>query len=136
MRNVAGKPNVSRLVLDASAILAAANNEPGADFIVAHASDSVVSTVNLAEAHGKLVQRGVSESDAWEIELSFCHEVVAFDAVQARIVGGLISSTRSLGLSLGDRACLALGMLLKASVYTTDRSWKKLNLNVDIRLLR
>lgn len=127
---------MSRLVLDASAILAAANNEPGADFVVAHVSDSVVSAVNLAEAHSKLVQRGVSESDACEIELSFCHEIVAFDAMQARAAGGLISSTRSLGLSLGDRACLALGMLLRAPVYTTDRSWKKLDLNVEIRLLR
>lgn len=127
---------MSKLVLDASAILAAANNEPGGDLVLAHVSDSVVSTVNLAEVHSKLIRSGVSESDAWQIELSFCNEVIAFDATQARITGGLITSTRSLGLSLGDRACIGLGMLLKAPIYTTDRSWKKLNLDVEIRLLR
>jgi PIN domain nuclease of toxin-antitoxin system len=127
---------MSKFVLDASAILAAANNEPGADFVVAHSSEAIVSTVNLAEAHSKLILLGLPESDAWEIALSFCSEVISFDAAQSRIAGALISSTRSLGLSLGDRACLALGMLLRAPVYTTDRSWKKLNLQVEIRLLR
>lgn len=127
---------MSKLVIDASAILAAANNEPGADFVVAHSTEAIVSAVNLAEAQSKLILLGVPEADAWEIALSFCSEVVPFDAAQSRIAGALIASTRSLGLSLGDRACIALGMLLRAPVYTTDRSWKKLNLQVDIRLLR
>jgi PIN domain nuclease of toxin-antitoxin system len=127
---------VSRVVLDASAILAAANNEPGAGIVLAHVSEAAVSTVNLAEAQGKLVQRGLSPSDAWEVALNFCNEVFSFDAPQATVAGGLVASTRSMGLSLGDRACLALAMLLKAPVYTTDRLWKKLHLGVEIRLLR
>jgi ribonuclease VapC len=127
---------VSRVVLDASAILAAANNEPGAGIVLAHVSEAAVSTVNLAEAQEKLVRRGLSPSDAWETALSFCNEVFSFDPAQATVAGGLVASTRSLGLSLGDRACLALAMLLKAPAYTTDRLWKKLHLGVEIRLLR
>ena len=68
--------------------------------------------------------------------MSFCNEVFSFDPAQATVAGGLVASTRSVGLSLGDRACLALAMLLKAPVYTTDRLWKKLHLGVEIRLLR
>jgi hypothetical protein len=62
------------VVFDASAILAAANHEPGADIVQKHIADSIVSTVNLAEAHGKLVKRGIPANDAWDVALSFCHE--------------------------------------------------------------
>lgn len=127
---------MSRVVFDASAILAAANNEPGADRVNRHLADSVVSTVNVAEVQGKLVLRGVSPADAWEIVLSHCHEVIDFDTQQASMAGNMVATTQSLGLSLGDRACLALAMLLKAPVYTADRLWKKLPFDLDVRLLR
>ena len=127
---------MSRVVFDASAILTAAKNEPGTDLVFRHAQDSVVSTVNLAEAQTKLVQRGLPADDAWQAALSFCHQVVPFDSEQARLTGNLVSTTGILGLSLGDRACLALAMLLKLPVYTSDRMWKKLQLGVEIRLLR
>lgn len=127
---------MGKVVLDASAILAAAHREPGADIVLRHLDDSVVSTVNLAEVQGKLVGRGLTPDEAWEAGLSFCSEVLPFDAQHARIASGLVASTRSIGLSLGDRACIALAMLLKLPVYTTDRLWKKLPLSVEIRLLR
>jgi ribonuclease VapC len=129
-------PPVSRVVFDASAILIAAKNEPGTDLVFRHVQDSVVSTVNLAEAQGKLVKHGLPPDDAWQSVLSFCHQIVPFDADQARLAGNLISTTAPLGLSLGDRACLALAMLLRLPVYTSDRMWKKLQLGVEIRLLR
>lgn len=127
---------MSKVVFDASAILTAANGEPGTDLVLKHLENSVVSTVNLAEVEGKLVDRGLSPDDAWEVALSFCNEVLPFDTQQARLAGSLVASTRSIGLSLGDRACLALAMLLKCPVYTTDRAWKKLQPGVEIRLLR
>jgi ribonuclease VapC len=90
----------------------------------------------LAEAQSKLIHRGLPPAEAWEVALSFCHQAVPFDSAQASVAGGLVTSTRPLGLSLGDRACLALALLLKAPVYTTDREWKKVRLGVDIHLLR
>lgn len=127
---------MSKVVFDASAILTAAGNEPGTDIVFRHAQDSVVSTVNLAEAQAKLVKRGLPPDDAWQSALSFCNQVIPFDSEQARLTGNLASPTESLGLSLGDRACLALAILLKLPVYTSDRMWKKLQLGVEIRLLR
>ena len=53
-----------------------------------------------------------------------------------QIAGTLVQKTSSLGLSLGDRACLALAIALDAPVYTTDRLWKKLKLSIPIYLLR
>jgi PIN domain nuclease of toxin-antitoxin system len=127
---------VNKVVFDASAILTAALNEPGTELVFRHAQNSVVSTVNLAEAQAKLVRRGVPPEDAWQAVLTFCHQVVPFDAEQARLSGEMVTATSPLGLSLGDRACLALATLLELPVYTSDQVWKKLQLGVEIRLLR
>ncbi|HTV82945.1 MAG TPA: type II toxin-antitoxin system VapC family toxin [Acidobacteriaceae bacterium] len=127
---------MSRVVFDASAILAAANNEPGADIVLRHTADSIVSTVNLAEAHGRLVERRIPAKDAWDAALSFCHEVVSFDTRQARLAGDMVAATQPVGLSLGGRACLALATLLKPPVHTTDRMWKRLPFAAEVRLLR
>jgi len=127
---------VSRAVLDASAILAVLGQEPGADVVLRLLGETIVSTVNLAEAHGKLVSRGVPREDAWEGVISLASEVADFDRAQARLAGELVPQTQSLGLSLGDRACLALGMMLKAPVYTTDHAWKNLKLGIKIHVVR
>jgi ribonuclease VapC len=128
---------MNNIVLDASALLAVLNGEAGADKLTPQLlSASTSSTVNLAEVHGKLVNRGISPRDAWEATLSPIGEVVPFTAEHARITGSLIAQTRALGLSLGDRACLALGLALKAPVYTADRSWKNLKLGVRIHVIR
>jgi PIN domain nuclease of toxin-antitoxin system len=82
------------------------------------------------------VSRGLDPHDAWEATLTPVREVVDFTADHARLAGTLIVQTRSLGLSLGDRACLALGLTLKAPVYTTDKSWKNLKLGVQIHVIR
>ena len=127
---------MDRSVLDASAILAAIGSEPGADLVLEQISQAAVSTVNLAEVQSKLIEKGFPPDEAWESALSFAREVFVFDAQQASTAGGLIPFTRPFGLSLGDRACLALAITLKAPVYTTDRVWANLNLDIDIRLLR
>ena len=59
-----------------------------------------------------------------------------FTDEQAKIAGSLVAQTRKLGLSLGDRACLALGIVLKAPIYTADRTWKNLKLGVRIHVIR
>jgi len=128
---------MNKIVLDASALLAVLNREPGADRLTSEMlSAATSSTVNLAEVQGKLVSMGLAPGDAWEATLSPIREATAFTAEQAEAAGNLITKTRPLGLSLGDRACLALAMVLKAPVYTADKSWKKLKLGVPIRLIR
>ncbi len=128
---------MSRVVLDASALLAILNQEPGAEKLTAELlSAAATSAVNLAEVHGKLVSRGLDPDGAWEATISPIREAVAFTPDHARLTGDLVGQTRGLGLSLGDRACLALGLALKAPVYTADKSWKKLKVGIRIHVIR
>ncbi len=128
---------MSKIVLDASAMLAVLNHEPGSEKLPTEMlSSAAASTVNLAEVHTKLVSRGGDPDEAWEDTLSAVDEPVPFTLEQARIAGNLVIETRVLGLSLGDRACLALGIALHAPVYTTDKSWKNLKIGVRIHVIR
>jgi|SRR5271166_4175321 len=127
---------MSRVVLDASAMLAVIGGEPGVEQLIPLLGESAMSTVNLAEVHGKLVGKGVPKAEAWKAVLGLVREVIDFDLQQSKLAGELLAETRSMGLSLGDRACLALGAALKAPVYTTDRAWKPLKVGVEIRVLR
>jgi ribonuclease VapC len=128
---------MSKCVLDASAILALLFSEPGGEVLTDELLDeSAVSTVNLAEVQTALVRRGVSPADAWARAIIVAGEMVPFTQDQARVAGSLVTQTRTLGLSLGDRACLALALESKARIYTADKSWKKLKIGVEIRLIR
>ena len=128
---------MNKSVLDASVLLAILNREPGAETLTPELlSGATVSTVNLAEVHGKLVGRGVPPDDAWEAIVGLIREAVAFTPEHARLAGDLVAQTRPLGLSLGDRACLALGLSLKAPVYTADKSWKMVKVGASIHVIR
>src|SRR5215472_2146251 len=128
---------MSMVVLDASAVLAILSQESGAQKITSELlSGAVISSVNLSEVQGKLVSRGVAPDDAWEASLSIVAEVVPFRHEHARLAGDLITQTRPLGLGLGDRACLALALSLKAAVYTADASWSKLKIAARIHVIR
>jgi len=128
---------MSKIVLDASALLALLNDEAGAQELTTQLlKEATISTVNLAEVQTKLVREGTDPAKAWEFALAPIFDPEPFTVEQARIAGTLVKDTRPLGLSLGDRACLALGIMLKAPVYTADRHWKHLKLGVRIRVIR
>jgi PIN domain nuclease of toxin-antitoxin system len=128
---------MNSVVLDASAILALINRDPGSDKLTPKLlADAVCSTVNLAEVQTKLVSKGWSPEDAWEDATSPIREAIFFTDEHAKIAGSLVALTQPFGLSLGDRACLALGISLKAPVYTAEKMWNKLKLGVRIHLIR
>ena len=128
---------MNRIILDASAILAVIHQEPGHEKLTSGLlARAIASTVNLAEVQGKLVSRGWPSDEAWEDATSPVREAVPFTEEQARLAGDLILQGRRLGLSLGDRACLALGMALKAPVYTADTRWQSLDLGVRVHAIR
>lgn len=128
---------MNRIILDASAILAVIHQESGYEKLTPDLlARAVASTVNLAEVQSKLVSRGWTSTEAWEDATSPIQEMVPFDHEHAKAAGDLITQTRKLGLSLGDRACLALGMALKAPIYTSERAWKNLRLDVPIYVIR
>jgi PIN domain nuclease of toxin-antitoxin system len=126
----------SLAVLDASALMALIRGEPGADVVVSCLSCAIVSAVNQAEVQTKLVSAGIDESLAWWHIAELRCPSVPFDEDLARIAGGLVRVTRPYGLSLGDRACLALALQRKAAVYTTDAAWKNLNLGIEVQVIR
>jgi PIN domain nuclease of toxin-antitoxin system len=115
------------VVLDSSALLALVNDEPGADGVASILPRAVIGSVNLAEVVGKLSETGFSRAEIDEIVAEVAPDVRPFTLEQAIAAGELRRSTRAIGLSLGDRACIALGVELKALVMTCDRVWAKID---------
>jgi len=127
---------MSRVVLDASAVLALLNQEAGSDTIASLIPQAVISAVNLSEVIAKLADAGIPEASIHQILQHLNLEVIAFNNEQALTAGLLRPLTKSQGLSLGDRACLALAMTLNLPVITSDRAWSKLPLDLEIRVIR
>ena len=127
---------MSSWVLDASALLALLNREPGSERVVAALPDAVMSSVNLSEVVAKLVDQGRTETEIRSYLDALGLVIVPFDSEMAYRSGGLRSGTKSAGLSFGDRACLALAASLDIPALTSDRAWASLNLNVQVELIR
>lgn len=123
-------------VLDTSALLAVAFQEPGGDRVKEVGPEGLVSTVNASEVWSKLVDREVPEGELRVVFAEMEMNQVPFDASQAEIAGRLRKTTRRFGLSLGDRACLALAMARRLPVLTADRAWAGLDLGVEIDVIR
>lgn len=111
-------------VLDASAVIALLRDEPGADLVwQAVKSGAAISAVNLAEVFSKMLDKGTPK-ELIETSVGMLGlEVVELNAQSAAQTAWLRSSTKQLGLSLGDRACLALAIARQAVVLTADRPW-------------
>ena len=125
------------VVLDASALLAMLHNEQGADKVEAALfNKAIISTVNWTEVIQKAIARNIRvddlDNELAAVGLSFC----SFDRQQARVAGSLWQQTKKLGLSLGDRACLALALHLDLPVLTADKIWQRLDIGVSILLIR
>lgn len=127
---------MAKAVLDTSALLAYVNGETGAQTVAAIIGDVLVSTVNLAEAVTKLVERSGS-LDVARTALGIADvDVVDFDRSLAEQTGSLVALTRSRGLSLGDRACLALAAREGIPAITADRIWRTLDIGIEIQFIR
>jgi ribonuclease VapC len=123
-------------VLDSSAILAILNDEPGADAVEAVLDDALVSTVNYAEVIAKLVERGSTSALAQSALRSVALTTIDFDIGLAQRTGTLRAETIRRGLSLGDRACLALAEREGVPAMTGDRTWVGAVSGVEVRLIR
>ena len=129
-------------VLDASALLALVQEEPGATRVeLAIRRGALISTVNWAESLSRMAERG----EAVDVAASHVRRVidkvgtldlVLFDEAQAEQAARLRMATKSLGLSLADRVCLALGRIHRLPVLTTDRAWRSLHLSIKIDVIR
>jgi PIN domain nuclease of toxin-antitoxin system len=127
---------MTNVVLDASALLAMLNSEPGASMVAKNLPGAIISAVNLSEVIAKLSGAGIPEREIHHILEPLSLEVAQFDQEQAYQSGFLRPSTMKIGLSLGDRACLSLGKKLAMVVLTADQNWATLSLGIEIQLIR
>jgi PIN domain nuclease of toxin-antitoxin system len=124
------------IILDASAIIAILKREPGAERVGAMAEGARVSALTIAEVATWLTVEGMPIEQAFAAMNLFRLTVEPFHHARAVAAGFLVAKTRHRGLSLGDRACLALAIELNMPVLTSDRAWRDLDIGVDIRLIR
>ncbi|MDD5393975.1 MAG: type II toxin-antitoxin system VapC family toxin [Thiothrix sp.] len=129
---------MSKIVLDASAILAYLLDETGAEAVapILEAGEGIVSSVNYAEVVSKLtdyqmplaaIQMALDDLDL---------DIITFDVQQAVVTGELRAVSKPFGLSLGDRACLALSYVLQLPVLTADHNWTLVPGSGDVRVIR
>lgn len=124
-------------VLDSSAVLAIVFEEEGAEIVLAQVAEgAVLGAVNLAEVATKLVDMGYSPEELDTTLSAFATASPVFDRELAMSTGRLRAVTRDAGLSLGDRACLALAMRESAVALTADRAWQKIDTDIQIELIR
>lgn len=132
---------MSEVVLDASALLAYLNEEPGAEAVEqALAQKAYISTANWAEVLSKVTESGVEPEALIHALKARCLlgqtlEVLSLLAEDSLTVAKLYSVAQAAGLPLGDQACLALGFRLALPVLTTDREWQKLPVNIEVRVV-
>ena len=123
-------------VLDASALLAMLNDEPGGERVADMLPQVQISAVNLSEVVAKLAEHGMPEPAIHSALEGLGLKVIDLDRALAYRAGMLRPPTKALGLSLGDRACLALGLQSDAPVVTADRVWSELELRIDVLVIR
>ena len=123
-------------ILDASAVLAFLNREPGGDIAAARFETAAMSVINAVEVGTKLMDKGMACEKAWEALQLLAIDLVEVDVELARATTALRETTRHKGLSLADRACIATAISRKATVVTADRAWAELDLSCSVELIR
>ncbi len=127
---------MTEAVIDASALLALLNAEPGADVVLEALPGAVISAVNLSEVIAKLCDAGMPEKAIRQALQPLGLEVIPFDEEQSYQTGLLRTSTQNMGISFGDRACLSLAKMLGVTAFTADRAWGELEAGVMIKIIR
>ena len=123
-------------VLDASAVLCLLQDEKGAERVSEALPDAKIGAVNYSEVVAKLVEAGIDEATVEGLIDKLQLTVIPFDRIQARLAGSLRATTRKFGLSLGDRACLALAAAEGATALTCERTWTKFEAPCKVETLR
>ena len=127
---------MSAVVFDSSVLIAILRQEPGSEVGEQSLNDALISTVNLAEVATYLARNSVPPETIDRALTAFPIEVVPFDREQGIIAGCLYPACKSLGLSLGDRACLALAKSKNLPVLTADQAWLELEIDVSVNSIR
>ncbi|HEY5208287.1 MAG TPA: type II toxin-antitoxin system VapC family toxin [Stellaceae bacterium] len=124
------------VVVDASVVLALLHDEPMGNFDGGRIAGSAISAVNFAEVMTKLISDGMPNDAASNAAMQLDLKIFPFDERSAQLAAQLWPVTRPAGLSLGDRACIALGLSLDALIITADRAWGKVDFGGRLIVIR
>lgn len=128
---------MSKVIFDASVLLALIKNEPGSKNLEKHLGSIIMSSVNVSEVAATLLDSSITYEEMLECIEPLVNHIVSFDEEQSYLAANLKKLTKHKGLSLGDRACIALGIKLQVPIYTADKIWGNLQLdNANIKLIR
>ena len=127
---------MTSVVLDASAVLAVLNAESGADIVRASLTGAIMSAVNYSEVLKKTIERGGTGEAAASFVRGLSVAVIPFDEVLAAVSADLYPQTKQHGLSLADRACVALGIQRNCKVLTSERRMALPALPIKVKLIR
>ena len=124
------------IVLDSSALIAFMFHEKGYERVAAIIDDSCISAVNFSEVIGRFVRDGYDPETVMKRIARSSIEIVPFGTADATLTASLLPATRPLGLSLGDRACLALAISRRIGAITADHPWLELDFPIEITCIR
>jgi ribonuclease VapC len=127
---------VTRVVLDASAVIALLRSEPGCDIVQSAISDAIMTAVNYSEVLKKTIERGGTGDATASFVRGLSIAIIPFDEALAAASAGLYLQTKEHGLSFADRACLALGIQRNCKVLTSERRMALPSLSIKVKLIR
>jgi ribonuclease VapC len=127
---------VTSVVLDASAVIALLRSEPGCDIVRAAIADAVITAVNYSEVLKKTIERGGTGDAAASFVSGLSIGIIPFDETLAAVSAELYPQTKEHGLSLADRACLALGIQRNCKVLTSERRMALPAIPIKVKLIR
>ena len=119
----------NKVLFDSSALLTLIQEEKGYEILQDISATITMSSVNLGDVIAVLTRTGIPAHKIREILDSTGADIISFNEKEAILSGSLITKTKPFGLSFGDRACIATGIIYGLKVYTTDKAWN--NLEVD-----
>ena len=125
------------VILDSSALICLISKEIGFEKVAEIIPYAIMSSISIAEVARFLIERkNMSLDNAQRMILSIIDNIIPFDAALAFTSASILAQTRKFGLSLGDRACIVLGLQTGFPVYTADKIWAELGLDCQIVLIR
>ena len=110
--------------------------EKGHEKVASLLGETLLSTVNLSEVLGRFARDGIDPIAVLDKLRRSPIRIVTFTATHAALAAALEPITRQLGLSLGDRACLALAQAEGVPALTADRAWARLEVGIEVLLVR
>lgn len=127
----------NKIIFDASAFIALLAKEKGFEVIKRHLKNAIISSVNIAEVYKYCIDKQNLTADECKNIMGISGiKIIDFDEKQALIAADIYPKTKGYGLSLGDRACIALAIEKKHPILTCDKIWEKINLDVKFIMVR